>query len=107
MALSLDTDNPSPKLYALNSRWPSAATLEELADTSYFRSLFSRSFDTFILNAFRPGRSASYWREEFTSEDERAEEECFASLFALIDLLFKIGREIGHSSILIDPLLRQ
>ena len=80
VALSLDTDNPSPKLYALNSRWPSAETLEELADTSYFRALFSRSFDTFILNAFRPGRSASYWREEFTSEDERAEEECFASL---------------------------
>ena len=33
-----------------------------------------------FLNAFRPGRFASYWREEFTSEDERAEEECFASL---------------------------
>jgi len=80
VTLSLDTDNPSPKLYALNSRWPSAETLEDLADTSYFRALFSRTFDTFILNAFRPGRSASYWRQEFTSRDERAEEECFASL---------------------------
>ena len=61
-------------------RWPSTETLEDLADTPYFRSLFSRHFDTFILNAFRPGRSASYWRQEFTSEDERSEEECFASL---------------------------
>ena len=80
VALSLDTDNPSPKLYPFHSTWPSTETLEDLADTPYFRSLFSRSFDTFILNAFRPGRSASYWREEFTSQDEQAEEECFAVL---------------------------
>ena len=80
VALSLDTDNPSPKLYPFHSMWPSTETLQDLADTPYFRSLFSRSFDTFILNAFRPGRSASYWREEFTSQDEQAEEECFASL---------------------------
>ena len=80
VGLSLDTDNPSPKLYPFHSTWPSTETLENLADTPYFRSLFSRRFDTFILNAFRPGRSASYWREKFTSEDEHAEEECFASL---------------------------
>ena len=28
VALILDTVNPSPKLYALNSRWPSGKTLE-------------------------------------------------------------------------------
>ena len=80
VGLSLDTDNPSPKLYPFHSTWPSTETPKDLADTPYFRSLFSRRFDTFILNAFRPGRSASYWREKFTSQDERAEEECFASL---------------------------
>ena len=80
VALSLDTDNPSPKLYPFHSTWPSTETLEDLADIPYFQSLFSRSFDIFILNAFRPGRFASYWREEFTSQDEQAEEECFASL---------------------------
>lgn len=80
VGLSLDTDNPSPKLYPFHSKWPAAETLDALADTSYFRALFSRDFDTFILNAFRPGRPASYWREGFSPEDEKAEEECFASL---------------------------
>lgn len=80
VGLSLDTDNPSPQLYPFHSNWPVSKTLVELADTIYFRTLFARDFDTFILNAFRPGRSASYWRENFSTEDEQAEEECFASL---------------------------
>jgi hypothetical protein len=80
VALSLDSDNPSPKLYPFHSNWPVSKTLVELADSPHFRTLFARDFDTFILNAFRPGRSASYWRENFTAEDEQAEEECFASL---------------------------
>lgn len=80
VSLSLDTDNPSPKLYPFHSTWPTVATLDALADTPYYRALFSRGFDTFILTAFRPGRPAGYWRESFLSEDEQAEEECFASL---------------------------
>lgn len=80
ISLSLDTDNPSTKLYPFHSKWPAVETLVALADTPHFRALFERDFDTFILNAFRPGRSASYWRESFTPEDEAAEEECFASL---------------------------
>jgi hypothetical protein len=80
VSLSLDTDNPSPKLYALHSQWPTVATLDALADTPYYRALFARDFDTFILTAFRPGRSAGYWRESFSPEDEDAEEQCFAAL---------------------------
>ena len=80
VSLSLDTDNPSPKLYPFHSQWPVAATLDALADTPYYRALFARDFDTFILTAFRPGRSAGYWREGFSAEDEQAEEACFASL---------------------------
>ena len=80
VSLSLDTENPSPMLYPFHSQWPAVATLEALADTPYYRALFAREFDTFILTAFRPGRSASYWRESFSSDDEKAEEECFASL---------------------------
>ena len=80
VSLSLDTDNPSPKLYPFHSQWPAVATLDALADTPYYRALFAREFDTFILTAFRPGRAAGYWRESFSSEDEQAEEECFASL---------------------------
>ena len=40
VSLSLDTDNPSPKLYPYHSTWPSTETLKDLADTPYFRSLF-------------------------------------------------------------------
>jgi hypothetical protein len=80
VSLSLDTDNPSPKLYPFHSQWPTVATLDALADTPYYRALFAREFDSFILTAFRPGRSAGYWRESFSPEDEQAEEECFASL---------------------------
>jgi hypothetical protein len=80
VSLSLDTENPSPKLYSFHSQWPAVATLDALADAPYYRALFAREFDTFILTAFRPGRSAGYWRESFSAEDEQAEEECCASL---------------------------
>lgn len=80
VSLSLDTDNPSPKLYPFHSQWPTVTTLDALADTPYYRALFARDFDTFILTTFRPGRPAGYWRESFTAEDEQAEEECFANL---------------------------
>jgi hypothetical protein len=55
-------------------------TLDALADTPYYRALFAKQFDTFILTTFRPARPAGYWRERFTAEDEQVEEECFASL---------------------------
>ena len=80
VSLSLDTDNPSPKLYPFHSQWPTVVTLDALAGTPYYRALFARDFDTFILTAFRPGRAAGYWRESFSPDDEQAEEACFASL---------------------------
>ncbi len=78
--LSLDTDNPSTKYYAKHSAWPTVKSLVELAATPHFRSFFAKPFETFILTAFRPGRSASYWRERFTDEDAQAEESCFSDL---------------------------
>jgi hypothetical protein len=80
VSLSLDTDNPSPKLYPFHSHWPVVTTLDALADTPYYRALFGREFGTFILTAFRPGRTAGYWREAFSAEDEQAEEACFHAL---------------------------
>jgi len=80
VSLSLDTENPSPKLYPFHSDWPSVATLEELADSPHYRALFARDFDTFVLTVFRPGRPAAYWRDGFTAEDARVEEDCLAAL---------------------------
>jgi hypothetical protein len=80
VGLSLDTEKPSPMLYSFHSQWPHVETLESLADTAYFQSLFQRDFDTYLLIAFRPGRAAGYWREHFSSDDELAEEKCFDAL---------------------------
>lgn len=80
VSLTLDTANPTPRMYPFHSRWPDVATLDALADTPYFRSLFSRAFDTFILISFRPGKTPDYWRTSFNREDEDAEEACFAAL---------------------------
>ncbi len=80
VSLSLDTDNPSTKYYAKHSAWPTVKSLADLAAITYYRAFFAKPFETFILTAFRPGRSASYWRERFTEEDAQAEESCFADL---------------------------
>jgi hypothetical protein len=80
ISLSLDTDNPSPSLYPFGSRWPEVTSLDALADTPAYRSVFAMDFDTFILTSFRPGRPAGYWRTGFTEADEQAETECFAAL---------------------------
>jgi hypothetical protein len=90
VSLSLDTENPSSKLYAFHSDWPVVESLDELADTPYFRTLFSSDFDTFILNTFRPGRPAAYWRDGLNDADEKSEEECIASLTRF--LLRKYGK---------------
>lgn len=80
VALALDDEKPSSVLYARNSQWPAAQSLASLADTPHFRELFARTFDTFILVAFRAGHPASYWRSGLSADDERAEEACFAEL---------------------------
>jgi len=80
VSLSLDTDNPSPSLYPFHSKWPDVTTLDALADSPYYRALFARDFETFILTSFRPAAAAGYWRARFTEADERAEEDCFAAL---------------------------
>jgi hypothetical protein len=97
VSLSLDTDNPSPKLYSFHSRWPDVATLDGLADSPYYRALFARDFDTFILTTFRPGKPAGYWRVRFTNFDEQAEEACFA---ALAGYLLRTYAESGKTFVL-------
>lgn len=84
VALSLDTENPTPTLYPFHSKWPSVETLAALAETAYFRALFARDFDAFVLTTFRPGRPAGYWRTELTRADEQAEEDSFAALTQLL-----------------------
>lgn len=86
VALTLDTANPTARMYPFHSHWPDVVTLDALAGTPYFKALFSKDFDTFILVSFRPGKQPDYWRTEFSPADELAEEACFAALTrALLD----------------------
>jgi hypothetical protein len=80
VALTLDTANPTDRMYPFHSHWPDVATLDTLAGTPYFKALFSKDFDTFILVSFRPDKSPDYWRTEFSQADEEGEEACFAAL---------------------------
>lgn len=80
VSLNLSTENPTPKMYPFHSHWPEVKTLLELADTPYFRELFGKPFDVFVLMTFRPGKSAGYWRTAFTAEDEMAEERAYEEL---------------------------
>lgn len=80
VSLSLSTENPTPKMYPFHSDWPESKTLVELADTPYFRELFGKPFDVFVLMTFRPGKSAGYWRTALSAEDEVAEERAYEEL---------------------------
>jgi hypothetical protein len=80
VGLSLDSEKPSSTLYPGHSRWPVFESLADLAATPYFRELFERDFETFILVVFRPGRPAGYWRDGITEADEREEEKQLADL---------------------------
>ncbi len=76
--LSLGSDQPSARLYRFNHDFREAHTLAQLAESPPYRRLFERPFTTFILSVYRPGKSANYWRESLTAEDEQAEtRECY------------------------------
>lgn len=55
--------------YPFNSQWQVAESLVEVAETTYFRKLFSKPFSAYILMAFAPGRPFHYFLDGMTSED--------------------------------------
>jgi len=57
----------TPSRYRWNSDWPKdIRSLAEMAQTPYFRSVFSKPFTTYILTAYSIGRSDHYWVDGVT-----------------------------------------
>lgn len=64
----------TPKRYPWNSHWPAGcSSLLEVAQTPYFKSVFSKPFHTYILTAYAFGRDENYWTQGITPA-EKAEE---------------------------------
>src|SRR6185437_14666796 len=62
----------TPKRYQWNSEWPRGIhSLAEIAETPYFRSVFSKPFTTYILTAYSFGRSDHYWIRGMTYEEAK------------------------------------
>jgi hypothetical protein len=64
----------TPQRYPWNSDWPADLhSLVEVAQTPYFKSVFSKPFSTYILTAFSIGRDDQYWTSGLTA-DQAADE---------------------------------
>lgn len=71
----------TPRRYPWNSQWPgNISSLVEMAQTPYFRSVFSKPFSTYILTAYAFGREDHYWSEGISSEQAADETRQFHDL---------------------------
>ena len=64
------TPNPG-KGYSFNSKWPEVKTLVELANTPYYRNVFSKPFKVYILETFPPGQGLGELLKGMTAEDKK------------------------------------
>src|SRR5256885_845288 len=59
-----------PKRYPWNSTWPGHLdSLVAIAQTPYFRAVFSKPFKTYILTAYSIGRSEHYWTSGISADE--------------------------------------
>lgn len=70
----------APKRYPWNSEWPKCDSLLEIAQTPYFKSVFSKPFHTYILTAYAVGRNDHYWTTGITAAQEADETRQFHEL---------------------------
>lgn len=71
----------APQRYPWNSDWPKHfGGLAEVAQTPYFKSVFSKPFKTYILTAYSIGRADHYWADGITPEQAANETRQFYEL---------------------------
>jgi len=71
----------APGRYLWNGHWPTNITsLAELAQTPYFRSVFSKPFHTYIVTAYAIGRQDHYWTAGITADQVADETQQFYEL---------------------------
>ena len=73
------TPNPSGA-YPFNSDWPKIDNLTDLAKSPYFRKVFSKPFNTYILETFRPGQGWHYFTQGLTPKEAEEERKQFYEL---------------------------
>ncbi|HEX4119326.1 MAG TPA: hypothetical protein VH619_01765 [Verrucomicrobiae bacterium] len=71
----------APQRYPWNSDWPKDLhSLVQVAQTPYFKSVFSKPFTTYILTAFSLGREDHYWTTGITADQAADETQQFHDL---------------------------
>lgn len=83
--IKLEMDSQTPSKYSWNSTWPAAGSLTALAQTSYFQSLFSKPFNTYVITAYSigipgGGDGTEYWLNGMTAAQKAAEQQSFYNL---------------------------
>lgn len=77
----LSNGNETPAtMYPYHSKWPEAGSLVEVAQLSYFKTLFSKPFRTYIFNVTSMGRDPYYWRTGISQEQIDDETKQFHAL---------------------------
>lgn len=67
--------------YPFNCEWPDdVKSLEDLAETKYYRDVFAMPFDTIALTVFSTGNAENYWREGMSKEQQAEETRQFYEL---------------------------
>lgn len=84
----------TPKPYRWNSSWPrNLKSLRDVAETSYFQSVFSKPFKTYILTAYSIGRPDHYWVHGITPEQAANETQQFYDLTKYLLTTYKGTRK--------------
>jgi len=80
----------TPKQYPWNSDWPKGiGSLTQLAQTPYFKSVFSKPFQTYVLTVYALSRPDHYWTAGISSEQAADETRQFYELSKHLLLAYK------------------
>lgn len=66
--------------YKFNSQWPKCKSMVEIAQSPYFRKLFDKPFETYILMCFSMGQYEGYFRNGMSPEQVAEEQRQFYEL---------------------------
>ncbi len=88
----------TPNRYPWNSDWPKGiSNLVQVAQTSYFQSVFSKPFHAYFLTAYSFGRDDHYWTDGITSQQAADETRQF---YELSKYLFTTYKGTGKTFVL-------
>ena len=83
--IKVEMDSQIAAKYPWNSTWPVPTSLTNLAQTGYFKSLFSKPFNTYVITAYSigipgGGDGTEYWLNGMTAAQKAAEQQSFYDL---------------------------